>query len=128
MNKPKKGTTSASDMDHARGFQFNGGTNVPAHVTQKSINPRRIQIYGHTGSKYNSSKMLSCSVAQLITVPIKVTLHSQPLIDLRMTNNHDKIVYSGVIPLGMRDHSLVYLVRKAQRIGRQVAKTSKSSR
>ena len=33
-------------------------------------------------------------------------------IDLCMTNTPDKIVRSGIMPLGISDHSLVYLIRK----------------
>ena len=41
-----------------------------------------------------------------------VTALSQSLVDLCITNTPDKIVRSGVMPLGISDHSLVYLIRK----------------
>jgi len=55
------------------------------------------------------------SLNQLITEPTRVTAQSQSLIDICTTNTPDKIrVGSGVMPLGISDHSLVYLLRKAQ--------------
>ena len=64
----------------------------------------------------NSSKLINvCEVfglRQLITEPTRVTAQSQSLIDLCITNTPDKIVRSGVLPLGISDHSLVYLIRK----------------
>ena len=64
----------------------------------------------------NSSKLINvCEIfglRQLITEPTRVTTQSQSLIDLCITNTPDKIVRSGVLPLGISDHSLVYLIRK----------------
>ena len=64
----------------------------------------------------NSGKLLNvCEIYglnQLITEPTRVTAKSQSLIDLCLTNTPDKIVRSGVVPLGNSDHSLVYLIRK----------------
>ena len=50
---------------------------------------------------------------QLITEPTRITLDSQTLIDLCITNSPDKITASGTLSLGISDHSLVYLVRKS---------------
>ena len=50
---------------------------------------------------------------QLITEPTRITLDSQTLIDLCITNSTDKITASGTLSLGISDHSLVYLVRKS---------------
>ena len=64
----------------------------------------------------NSSKLINvCEIfglRQLISEPTRVTAQSQSLIDLNITNTPDKIVRSGVLPLGISDHSLVYLIRK----------------
>ena len=64
----------------------------------------------------NSSKLINvCEIFdlnQLITEPTRVTALSQSLIDLCITNTPDKKVRSGVMPLGISDHSLVYLIRK----------------
>jgi len=53
------------------------------------------------------------SLHQLTTEPTRVTAQSQSLIDICITNTPDKIGRSGVMLLGIGDHSLVYLVRKA---------------
>ena len=50
---------------------------------------------------------------QLITEPTRITLDSQTLIDLCITNSPDKITASGTLSLGISDHSLVYLVQKS---------------
>lgn len=50
---------------------------------------------------------------QLITEPTRITLGSQTLIDLYITNSPDKITASGTLSHGISDHSLVYLVRKS---------------
>ena len=65
----------------------------------------------------NSSKLINvCEIfclRQLITEPTRVTAQTpQSLIDLCITNTPDKIVRSGVLPLGVSDHSLIYLIRK----------------
>ena len=49
---------------------------------------------------------------QLITEPTRITPTSRTLIDLCITNCPDKIVDSGVIHVGISDHSLVYMTRK----------------
>ena len=53
-------------------------------------------------------------LGQLITEPTRVTLTSKTLIDLCITNSQEKVTDSGVIHLGISDHSLVFLTRKAQ--------------
>ena len=50
---------------------------------------------------------------QLITGPTRISLDSENLIDLCITNSPDKITASGTLSAGIRDHSLVYLVRKS---------------
>ena len=49
---------------------------------------------------------------QLINKPTRETNKSSTLIDLVLTNMKENISESGVIHLGMSDHSLVYAVRK----------------
>ena len=49
---------------------------------------------------------------QLINEPTRVTSTSATLIDLILTNTPEKILQSGVIHLGISDHSLVYALRK----------------
>jgi hypothetical protein len=50
---------------------------------------------------------------QHITSPTRITPSSKTLIDIIMTKASDtKIIDSGVIHLGLSDHSLVYICRK----------------
>ena len=51
-------------------------------------------------------------LTQMITEPTRITPVSQTLIDLCITNYPEKISSSGVFPLGISDHSLIYIVRK----------------
>ena len=64
-------------------------------------------------------------LSQLITEPTRVTLVSKTLIDLCITNSLVKVTNSGVVYLGISDHSLVFLTRKRQhyRNGPRVIKT-----
>ena len=52
-------------------------------------------------------------LAQLITKPTRITASSRSLIDHCITNCVDKIKHSGVIHLGISDHSLVFMIRKS---------------
>lgn len=49
---------------------------------------------------------------QLITEPTRVTVNTGTLLDLFMTNTPEKISSSGVMHLGISDHSFVYGCRK----------------
>ena len=51
-------------------------------------------------------------LSQLITKPTRVTRNSKSLIDLCITNCPEKVAHSDVIPLGISDHSFVYMSRK----------------
>ena len=61
---------------------------------------------------YNSSYLTKIfdiySLSQLITEPTRVTLASKTLIDLCITNSQENVTNSGVIHLGISDHSLVF--------------------
>ena len=59
-------------------------------------------------------QFLSCvyQLEQLINEPTRVTRTSATLIDLIFTNKKENIVKSGVIHLGISDHSLIFAVRK----------------
>ena len=65
---------------------------------------------------YNSSYITSIfdiyGLSQLITEPTRVTPTSKTLIDICITNSPKKVTNSGVIHLGIRDHSLVFMTRK----------------
>ena len=64
----------------------------------------------------NSSHILNISdiygLSQLITERTRVTQYSSILIDLCLTNFPEKISKSGVIDIGISDHSAIYLTRK----------------
>lgn len=50
-------------------------------------------------------------LSQIITQP-RVTIHSNILIDLILTNTADKITFSGVLRVGFSDHDMIYAYRK----------------
>ena len=60
----------------------------------------------------NSSYLMNIfdiyGLSQLITEPTRVTSSSKTLIDLCVTNSPEKVTNSGVIHLGISDHSLVF--------------------
>ena len=49
---------------------------------------------------------------QLINEPTRITLNSSTLIDVILINEPSRILKSGVVHIGLSDHSLVYAVRK----------------
>lgn len=49
---------------------------------------------------------------QLITEPTRITETSSSLIDVILTNTPNRIVCSGVLPLGISDHCLIFAIRK----------------
>ncbi len=51
-------------------------------------------------------------LSQLVDEPTRVTETSSTLIDLILTNRPENILSTGVIHLGILDHSLIYAVRK----------------
>ena len=68
-------------------------------------------------SKRKSSRLLrnfaiSSSLSQLINAPTRVTDQSQTMIDLIFVNNEHRIIDSGVIPMPLSDHFLVYCTLK----------------
>ena len=74
----------------------------------------------------NSSHLLKIidiyGLTQLITEPTRVTQFSSTLIDLCLTNSPDKISKSGVINIGISDHSAIYLTRKVTHLGSNMHK------
>ena len=61
---------------------------------------------------------------QLINEPTRVTSNSSTLIDLCVSNAATKIVNSGVLHLGISDHSLIYMTYKTkyERSGKRIIK------
>lgn len=51
-------------------------------------------------------------LTQLINEPTRITESSSSLIDVILTNMPNRIVLSGVLPIGISDHCLVFVIRK----------------
>ena len=68
----------------------------------------------HSDSQLSQLKQLSTvyQLTQLINVPTRITPNSSTLIDVILTNEPSRIITSGVLHIGISDHSLVYAVRK----------------
>ena len=49
---------------------------------------------------------------QLINEPTTITPNSSTLIDIILSNEPSRILKSGVVHMGLSDHSMVYAVRK----------------
>ena len=69
--------------------------------------------HDHDTNTYDLVDILDLyDLTQLITEPTRITPVSQTLIDLCITNYPEKISASGVLPLGISDHSLIYMPKK----------------
>ena len=71
----------------------------------------------HNRSNYHISSNLTnifdiYGLSQMISEPTRITSTSRTLIDLCITNSPEKIVNSGVVHLGISDHSLVFMTTK----------------
>ena len=51
-------------------------------------------------------------LSQLIDKPTRITKYSSTLLDVCIVSSPEKIIHSGIIPVGFSDHSLIYSVRK----------------
>ena len=56
------------------------------------------------------------NLEQIINEPTRVTNTNSSLLDHIVCNNREKIFQSGVIPVGLSDHSLIFCSRKTMRI------------
>ena len=56
--------------------------------------------------------MHSFDLTQLIKEPTRITDSARTLIDLIMVNNEHRIVKSGVVPVPLSDHYLVFCIIK----------------
>ena len=54
-----------------------------------------------------------CQLSQVIDCPTRITPHSSTLIDLVFVSNSLGELLSGVHPVGLSDHSLVYVILKS---------------
>ena len=67
---------------------------------------------------FNTNTRLLCEISdtyglqQLITEPTRITESSSSLIDVIFTNCINRVVCSGVLHIGISDHSLIYVYRK----------------
>ena len=67
---------------------------------------------------FDSNTRLLCEISdiyglqQLITEPTRITESSSSLIDVIFTNCINRVVCSGVLHIGISDHSLIYVYRK----------------
>jgi hypothetical protein len=55
---------------------------------------------------------MGLQLTQMITKPTRITSSTSILIDLFITNNTEGIVHSGVYPLAISDHNLIFAIRK----------------
>ena len=69
-------------------------------------------VVNNTSHLLNIIDIYGLGLTQLITEPTRVTQYSRALIDLCLTNFPDKVSKSGVIDIGISDHSAIYLTRK----------------
>ena len=51
-------------------------------------------------------------LTQLIKDPTRITKSTQSLLDVCITSTPEKVTYSGILHLGISDHSLIYAIRK----------------
>ena len=51
-------------------------------------------------------------LTQIIDDPTRVTKSTKSILDVCITSSPDKIIQSGVVHLGISDHSLIYATRK----------------
>ena len=56
--------------------------------------------------------MINYQLTQLITDSTRVSSNSNSLIDVFITNSSESIISSGVYPLSISDHDLIYAIRK----------------
>ena len=56
--------------------------------------------------------MQLCQLTQVINEPTRVTKSTKSILDVCITSSPEKIIQSGVVHLGISDHSLIYAIRK----------------
>ena len=63
----------------------------------------------------NLSKIVdSFNLKHLITDYTRVTASTKTCIDHILTNTESKVIQSGVIPCGISDHDIVYMIKNMQ--------------
>ena len=63
-------------------------------------------------TKHIVNIMINYQLTQLITDSTRVSSNSNSLIDVFITNSSESIISSGVYPLSVSDHDLIYAIRK----------------
>ena len=53
-----------------------------------------------------------CQLKQLIDSPTRITKTTQSLLDVAITSTLEIVIFSGVVHLGVSDHSLIHAIRK----------------
>lgn len=72
------------------------------YQTRRSIDGSHLHTFARTNS-----------LEQIITSPTRITENSESTIDLIFLNNSSRVTASGVAPLSLSDHSLIFCVIKA---------------
>ncbi len=63
-------------------------------------------------------------LTQIIDYPTRITESTKSLLDVCITSSTEKIISSGVIHLGISDHSLIYAIRKLNYVPKTEARNS----
>ena len=63
-------------------------------------------------------------LTQIIDQPTRVTKCTKSILDVCITSSPDKIIRSGVVHLGISDHSLIYATRKLNSVFKRVSRNS----
>ena len=63
-------------------------------------------------------------LTQIIDDPTRVTKSTKSILDVCITSSPDKIIQSGVVHLGISDHSLIYATRKLNSVIKGVSQNS----
>ena len=63
-------------------------------------------------TKYILDLVVNYQLTQIITDPTRVNINSKTLIDVFITSSSESIISSGVYPLSISDHDLIYAIRK----------------
>ena len=64
-------------------------------------------------TKRLTSLMEMYQFSQIITQPTRLTQTTASLLDVCITSNSENVVSEDVVPLGISDHNLIYVVRRA---------------
>lgn len=82
-------------------------------VLRQKAPPKRVKnrFYGER-LKTNVDVLISFQMNEVLTEPTRVSAKSKTLIDLVITNSKEKLTHTGVYPLSISGHYLIYAIRK----------------